>query len=413
MIRRNGRLPRLARLAFASLLVGILWRDSLTPATDQPGSPVKTPKPVLIAVTAAEEGKVFLLDREKLTTVRAVAPMKSGPSAAPMLLAEDTARRVFYVGNFAGGLGRIPMDGGDPQVLDLGGALIGLSVSPDGKLLAVNGAHDLTLRLIDLDTWKVKARLRVGNPEDKPRHAPLTHGNASTHPIWLTDSSGILTQDNIHEEVVLVGRDGKERARRQMRSAVHTFVTTPADTVLALAEGTMDGKVRPAVTVLDLPSLKVTREIEVPLADGEPAKLHHASLSPDGEVLVVANMGPMHGEKFGRTVAAVNWRTGKVLWNVAAAKNAGHVRFLDKDRVMVLGHRDPELFVLDARTGEKLETWTVPKARALGHGIAAEPDGSVLIINSTAGQLVRLGKKGVIRESAALGEGVAEASLPE
>lgn len=392
-------------------MVGILYRGSVPLAADE--APPRSSNAALVAVTAAEAGKVALLDREKLTTVRMVEPAKPGPSAGPMLAAEDVPRRAFYVGNFSGGLGRIPMDGGEPKVLDLGGTLIGLAVSPDGRFLAVNGAQDLTLRLIDLDAWKVHASLRFGNPEDDPLHPPLTHGLASTHPVWLPDGSGVLTQDNIHEEVVLIGRDGKERARRRVRSSVHTFLTTSSDMVLALAEGTMDGSVQPAVVVLAVPSLEIVREIAIPIAQGEPAKLHHASLSPDGEVAVVANMGPMHGDRFGQTVAALRWRTGKVLWHVAAARNAGHVRYLDGERVIILGHRDPELYVLDARTGKKIETWRVPGATALGHSLAAEPDGSVLIINSTGGRLVRLGKSGVIRQSAPLGEGVAEASLPE
>jgi DNA-binding beta-propeller fold protein YncE len=182
---------------------------------------------------------------------------------------------------------------------------------------------------------------------------------------------------------------------------------------LALAEGTLDGSVRPEVVVLELPSLKNIREITVPLAPREPAKLHHASLSPDGEVVIVANMGPMHGDRYGQSVSALQWRTGEVLWTVAAAKNSGHVRFLDKERVIVLGHRDPELYVLDARTGKKLEGWRVPGADALGHSLAAEGDGTVLIVNTTTGQLVRLGSSGVIRQSERLGDGVQEASLPE
>jgi hypothetical protein len=89
------------------------------------------------------------------------------------------------------------------------------------------------------------------------------------------------------------------------------------------------------------------------------------------------------------------------------------VRFLDKDRVIILGHNSPELPVLDARTGKTLETWRVEGATALGHSLAAEPDGTVLVIDSSAGRLVRVGSKGVRERSTPLGEGVSEASLPE
>lgn len=367
----------------------------------------------VVAVTVTETGQVVVLDRDKLTTIRTVEPEKPGAAPGPMLVVEDAARRVFYVGNFNGGLGQIPMDGGKPKSLDLGGQLIGVAISPDGKLLAVNGAHDLTLRLVDLDAWRVAASLRFGTPTDAPLHSPLTHGMASTHPVWLPDGSAVLVQDNIHEEVVLIGRDGKEKARRHLRSAAHTFLTTSTGEVLALVEGTIDGKTLPSVVVLGLPSLEVVREITVPLAPDEPAKLHHGSLSPDGETVVVANMGPMHGSKYGKTVAALRWKTGEVIWHVPTVRNAGHVRFLDSERVIILGHNSADLPVLDARTGKTLETWRVEGTTALGHSLAAEPDGTVLVIDSSAGRLVRVGSKGVRERSLTLGEGVSEASLPE
>jgi hypothetical protein len=51
-------------------------------------------------------------------------------------------------------------------------------------------------------------------------------------------------------------------------------------------------------------SLHVVREIDIPLEPMEPAKLHHGMLSPDGATVVVANMGPMHGDRFGTAVTA-------------------------------------------------------------------------------------------------------------
>jgi DNA-binding beta-propeller fold protein YncE len=254
---------------------------------------------------------------------------------------------------------------------------------------------------------------RFGTPTDPPFHSPLTHGLASTHPIWLPDGSGVLVQDNIHEEVVLIGRDGKEKARRRLPAAAHTFLTTSTAEILALVEGTIDGKILPRVVVLDGPSLNIVREITVPLAKDEPAKLHHGSLSPDGDIVVVANMGPLHGDSFGTTVAALQWRTGKVLWNVPTVRNAGHVRFLDADRVIVLGHRDANLAILDVKTGKQIETWKVPGATSLGHSLAEESGGTVMVIDTSAGRLVRLGSDGIKNQSPNLGKEVSEASLPE
>jgi hypothetical protein len=211
-------------ISFAAVVIG--FSSEPAPATSAVGSAKKVPS--LIALTSAATGQVFLLDRNTLGLVRTVEPAMKSASAGPMLVAEDKERRAFYVGNHDSRLERIPMDGGRPRSLDLGGVLIGVGISPDGRFLAVNGAHDLTLRLVDLDDWKLVARHRLGTPTDAPRHSPLTHGMASTHPIWLRDSSGVLVQDNVHEEVVLIGRDGKEKARRRLRTAAHTFLTTPS-----------------------------------------------------------------------------------------------------------------------------------------------------------------------------------------
>jgi len=358
-------------------------------------------------------GKVMLVDRDKLDLIRTVEPDKPGRAPGPMLVVEDKASRVFYVGNFNGGLGRIPMNDNKPQTLDLGGMLIGMALSPDGRCLAVSGARDLTLRLVDLDSWKVTASVRFGNPDDSPRHSHMTHGLASTHPVWLSDGSGILTQDNIHEEVVLIGKDGKERARTRMKSGVHTFLMIKTSEALALAEGTVDGSEPPRVVILALPSLKVVREIVVPLEPQEPAKLHHGALSPDGEIVVVANMGPMHGEQYGKTVAAIRWRTGEVLWHVSTVRNAGHVRFLDRERVVILGHHAEEMAILDVKSGKPQESWTIPGATSLGHSLGEEPGGTVLAIDSSAGRLVRLGRDGIRNRSPFLGEEISEASLPE
>lgn len=387
-------------------------KENLEPNTvSKPGQASSLLSP--IAVTSAAAGKVMLLDRDDLSLICMFGPDRPGPSSGPMLVVEDRVRRVFYVGNFNGGLGRIPGDGSKPSTLDLGGVLIGVALSPDGRLLAVNGAHDLTLRLVDIATWKMVTTCRFGAPADRPIHSPLTHGMASTHPVWLRDGSGVLVQDNIHEEVVLIGQDGKEKARRRLRTGAHTFLTTATGEVLALVEGTIDGKNLPSVVVLDGPSLKIVREIIVPLTPDEPAKLHHGAVSLDGEIVVVANMGPMHGEKAGTTVAALQWRTGKILWNVPTVHNAGHVRFLDADRVIVLGHRDANLAVLDVKTGKRKETWTVPGATSLGHSLGDESGGTVLVIDSSAGQLVRLSRTGIKNKSPNLGNEVAEASLAE
>jgi hypothetical protein len=404
----------IALCATTALGTGCLDPFELSIVHSAPPAPEAARRPPsLIALTSAATGQVMLLDRSDLSLLRTIEPERHGPATGPMHVIEDATRRVFYVGNFNGGLGRIPMDGGELKTLDLGGVIIGVAISPDGRLLAVNGARDLTLRLVDLNSWKRTASVRFGNPDDKPRHSHMTHGMASTHPIWLRDGSGILTEDNIHEEVVLIGSDGKEQARRRLPSGVHTFLTTKSGEVLALAEGTVDGTVPPHIVVLTLPSLDIVREIIVPIGPQEPAKLHHAALSLDEEVLVVANMGPMHGERYGTTVAALHWRTGQVAWHVPTVRNAGHVRFLDQDRVIVLGHHDPNLEVLDVRTGQRRETWKVPDANALGHSLAAEAGDTVLVVDSSAGRLVRVGRGGVKNQSPDLGKEVNEASLPE
>jgi hypothetical protein len=71
------------------------------------------------------------------------------------------------------------------------------------------------------------------------------------------------------------------------------------------------------------------------------------------------------------------------------------------------------LVVLDVATGKKKATWTVPRATSLGHSLGEESGGTVLIIDSSAGRLVRVGSDGLKNQSPSLGEEVSEASLPE
>jgi hypothetical protein len=253
----------------------------------------------------------------------------------------------------------------------------------------------------------------LGNADDPPKHSHLTHGMASTHPIWLPDGSGVITEDNIHEELVLVDRTGKVRVRRSMPSAVHSMIVASKDRVLALAEGAVDGSVSPQVIVLTLPELKTVRAITVPLSPGESAKLHHGALSPDGESVAVANMGPMHGVGAGRTVACFNWNQGELLWRTEATANAGHVQYLSADQLVVLGHRATELMVLDSRSGARIADWPVPGAKELGHSLEAEPGGTAVVLNATTGRAMRVGPKGILAQSVPLGAGLTEASLAE
>jgi hypothetical protein len=92
---------------------------------------------------------------------------------------------------------------------------------------------------------------------------------------------------------------------------------------------------------------------------------------------------------------------------------AGHVRFLDADRVIVLGHRDANLAILGVKTGKQKATWKVLGATALGHCLAEQFGGTVLVIDSSAGRLVRLASDGIKNRSPNLGKEVAEASLTE
>ena len=373
-----------------------------------PGAP---PMPAPLAVTSRMDGSVTIVDRDLLQILREIPATKAGGSTWPMQAVADPERKQFYVGNFDGALARVPFAGGDPASLDAGGPLAGLAVDPKGKLLAVTGAKDLVLRLVDLDGWAIAAKVAIGNAGDAPKRGSVTQGLASPHPVWLADGSGVVLPDNVHEELVLVSRAGKVTARRAMKSPVHTILVAGDGAVLAIGEGVPDGSAPPHVAVLDPKTLSVTREIVVPLAQGEPATLHHATLSPDGEVVVVANMGPVKGDP-GSTVAAVRWKTGEVAWSVPALRTAAHVKFLDDSRVIVLGHRAAELKVLDAATGAEVATWDVMGTASLGHALDVHA-GEVTVLDGTLGRVLRFRNGELVAESPRAGDGYAESSLDE
>lgn len=364
-----------------------------------------------IAVSSARDGSVSLVDRGSLETLRVI---EGTPADLPMQIAVDPRHEAFWVGNYRGGLASIGIaKDAAPRVVTTGGLLAGVAVSPDGCVVAANGARDLTLRLVDTASGRLVARTVLGNAADTPKHR-LTQGMTSTHPVWLADGFGVLTEDDVHEEVVLVGRDGTVSARRALRSPIHSILLSrDGRNAFALEEGLADGSVPPSVAVLSIPDLALVREMDVPLPAGEPARLHHGALSPDGETLVVGNMGPLVGEGGGTTVTAFHWRTGDRLWAAPTERNAGHVRFLSPERILVIGHRAAEIAILDAKTGARLESWEVLGAAALGHSIGVEPNGDVTILDATLGQLLRFHAGEKSAESERLGAGEAESSLPE
>lgn len=398
-------------LAVASVLVCFSTHALAAKAKDKPKA--KTGPP--IAVTSRMDGSVSIFDRASLKLLRSVPEVGGAPAAPsvwPMLSVADAARQCVYVVNFGGSLARISYakTAEPPALLDLGAPLAGLALSPDGKTLAVNGVKDLVVRFVDVETWKETARASLGAATDEPKHKPLTFGVASPHPVWLADGSGIVTQDNIHEEVVLVAKDGTVKARRAFRTAVHTVLTAPDGSLLALVEG--DGATAPQVVVLKPETLEVVREIDVPLADGETPKLHHGSLSPDGELLVVANMGPVAAAS-GVSAAVIKWKTGDVAWTAPTVRTAAHAVFLAKDKVLVLGHRSPEMKVLDAATGTVLATWEILGTASLGHALEVQPDGAVLALDATLGRVLRYKNGELTGESERVGDGYAESSLGE
>lgn len=378
-----------------------------------PALPASPRTAEVIAVSSSGDGSVTLVHASSLAVARSVGAAKVGRVEAPMQIAADPRRAAFWVANFGGGLGRIPIDDTPVGVAATGMPLSGLALSPDGCRVAVNGAHDLALRLVDASDLHLVASVLLGNAAHAPTHAPLTHGLASTHPLWLADSSAVLTEDNVHEELVLVSRDGKILARRAMRSAVHSLLLTRTGEVLALEEGTADRAIAPAIAVLAIPSLEIVREIEVLLPKGERAKLHHGVLSPDGQSVVVANMGSLRGETTGSTVSAFRWRTGERLWSAPSVPGAGHAAFVAPDRVVVVGHRAAELIFLDAATGARVDGWPVLGAGSLGHGVGVDGSGAVTILDAPLGRVLRFRAGEPAGESERLGAGDAESSLPE
>jgi WD40 repeat protein len=412
------------RLICSELLTGLSLCAALFLMTACASNATASSRPsTAIVLTDTTAGRAIVVNRATLATVAIVAPRPGVALGSPMLAAVAPTGSTAVIGNFEGGLGIIECDAPATTVMDLDGALTGVAFSPDGRWVAVNGATDLTLRILDRRNFTSLAdqrnhewtsiKIPFGNAADPPKHSHMTHGIASTHPIWLSDSSAVLTEDNIHEEIVLIATDGKILARRAMKSGTHSFLHTRTGEVLAICEGTVDGTVPPRIEVLTLPSLAFVREMIVPLDAGEAAKLHHADLSPDGETLVVANMGPMHGDGAGHTVTAFHWRTGELLWSAAAVTYAGHVRFLDDRRVAVIGHSTGDIAVMSATTGATLARWSVPQCQQFGHAFELEADGSLLVVDATSGRLVRLKEGQVVATSASYGSGVSEASLAE
>jgi hypothetical protein len=241
----------------------------------------------------------------------------------------------------------------------------------------------------------------------------LTHGLTSTHPYFEPDGSNVLTEDNVHEALVKIDREGRVVGRLPAPSAVHSLAPRPGGGWLAIGEGAVDGSARPFIGFVGRRDFTFERVTTLALHGDEKAKLHHADVSPDEWLLVAANMGPMHGAGAGRSVHAVDLGTGEVQWTAVGPKNAGHPRFLDAGRVAVIGHGAGVIAVLDTRDGHLHGTWTVPGASTLGHALQLEEDGSVLVVDTAQGRIVRLRDGSVAGASEPLGPGTWEASLRE
>lgn len=377
------------------------------PAANPTPPPARSDRPIVLS--RQEDGLIVLCDP---TTLAERRRWTGGPAPAPMLIANDARRRCSYVGNFRGGIARVPWEGGDPGVLPMPAPVIGLAIDKTGAVLAANGAFDLRLRLVDLHHWLIGADIPLSDPKDAPRHSHLTHGLKSTHPAFELDGSAVVTQDNVHEQVLRI-RDGRVVDAVQLPAAVHALLPRPGGGWVAIGEGAVDGSVPPFVACLAASDLHVERLVPLPLFSAEKAKLHHGEIAPDGSVVVVANMGPMHGAGGGQTVHAVDLQQGTVRWSRPGPRNAGHVRFVAADTVVVLGHRDGRLFAFDVADGSVRSVQPIDGVAAFGHAIEREADGALLVVDSGNGRLLRVRDGAVVASSAAYGAGTWEASLRE
>lgn len=215
-------------------------------------------------------------------------------------------------------------------------------------LQLVSGADKPMASLIDVETDTVVAT--VGDNTIYPPNGDFGGGNATGHPIWLTNNKFALIDRPNRKVTVYVVR---KKRNNQWKVKVLDTVDTPTTvhhfmqagkkkTFFAVAEGSAENNYSPVIIKYRLKRNKLIEKDRVSLSDVniENMGAHHANMHPDEVHMYV---GSTEGNMY-----VLNIETMEVVTSIPVGLGAGHTTFApSKNLAVVTNHKDTFISIID------------------------------------------------------------------
>jgi len=324
-------------------------------------------------------------------------------------------KRVAYIGN-RGSNSISVIDLHSFQVVDtikLSHTIMNLEVSPDGRYVSANSRTSLQISFVDTTNNSVIKTVVVGYwPEKNSKEKsvvnmgdPNVHakqgGIMISHDTWSSDSNFLFVPDRYNYRVVKIAVPSFEiQDRLQLESPTHHMLITPdGKTLIALNDGVQKHGVPPNVTFIDMNSLRIQKNIAMPLSSGEFSQGHHATIDLERRILYFCNRGKNKEGKKGRTIAIIDLDKKKFINTVQAGFGAGHAALSPNGKhIFILNHFGSTITVLNAADHTMVKDIDIPlqaENPSIGHsGVfskdghfyfqVCETDGTLLKIDATS-----------------------------
>ncbi len=251
-----------------------------------------------------------------------------------------------------------------------------LAISPDKKTLAVGYKDALLVSFIDTEKDEVIASVSIGK---EPKG---TKTKRSKHPYWSKNGKFVYIGDNVNQTVVKVeAQTFKVVAIIPVAGSIHHFTLDKTGEQLYVAheKNKVGGT---SISIIDVATDKVLKNIPLSLVNGEKAKGHHGAFDNSGRYFFHCNEG-------GKTVTIIDHNTMKIVKTLQAGMGAGHTYFGKNGQfAYIIPHKDNIVTVIDLIKQEVINNIEVGKGKKLAHSAYLTPDGGYLYAINTLDSII-------------------------
>lgn len=255
-----------------------------------------------------------------------------------------------------------------------------VALSPDGKTLAVVYKDALKVSFIDTATDEITRTIQIGKEPEG-----IFKGAMMRHPYWSKDGEFVYVSDDVNNNIVKVdAKTGEIKATIPLPGPNH-YLHPSRDGKLLYAVNEAEKGGKTSVTVIDIGTDKVVKDIPIPLESGEQGTLHHGEFTRDGKYFFVCNEG-------GRTVAIIDAAKLEVTKTIRAGMGAGHpVMTKDGKFIFVLQHKDNTVTVINVEKQEVVKNISVGTGHKQAHASYFTPNGMFFyMINAEDNMIIKI-----------------------